>query len=396
MGVTLTVGKLVIIANPYPWVNQRGGASSEDMEVLLENLRGLGADEIHWEVIRNHALYPTEVGEILPASTDWPGDAPMSTFAHEVDPFGGDVVPLICMNRHYHGDVRTFLQTAWAADRWHLLASTVEGKRLGNGHIMDHLWAEVESHSIALLKEVRSRSTGLVHLDFTRGTSLVGFGPPLRKAWAALMGGEHDLDVLIEVANGAANEEGSPFTPWDELPDGVAELRCRLSQRLVERMLAGAGLEAKDVHIRALLRESAWMRTQYGFDLESWIDSSLASTFSFHNEWVHGEDCEWWSLQPLSALVNRCHGRRLQCLASVDWHGTGLLRKRPVPDETEPHHVASSLPPRTPDPDLVALHRWATEAVAAGVDGLMLYDGHLGLGGEGLATICADIKALFD
>ena len=363
---------------------------------LLEELRGLGADEIHWEVVRNHVLYPSEVGEVLPSSSDWPGDAPMSAFAHEVDPFEADIVPLICMNRHYHGDVRTFLQTAWAVGRWHLLASTPEGEILGNGHIMDHLWPEVESQSTALLKEVRERSSGPVHLDFTRGTSLVGFGRPLRAAWAAHEAGERNLDALIQMANAAIPEEGPPFSAWEELPEGVGELRCRLSQRLLERMLDGAGLEAEGVHIRALLRTPEHMRATHGFDLEAWIDSGLASTFSLHNEWVHGEECEWWSTAPLSDLVERCHDRGIRCLASVDWHGTGLMRSLPEPDEEDPHHVPLPRPARTPDPDLAALRVWASEAVAAGVDGLMLYDGHLGIGGEGLPALCADLRILLD
>jgi len=385
---------LVIIANPYPWVNQLGGASREQMFSLLDDLKGLGVDEVHWEVVRNHALYPSMVGEVLPASPDWPGDAPMSAFAHEVDPFEADITPLVCMNRHYHGDVRTFLQTAWAADRWHLLASTPEGERLGNGHIMDHLWSEVESQSTALLKEVRGRSNGPVHLDFTRGTSLVGFGQPLRAAWVVHEAGERDLDALIGAANAATPEEGPPFSPWEVLPAGLDELRCQLGQRLLERMLVGADLTAKDVHIRALLRTPQHMRAIHGFDLEAWIDSSLASTFSLHNEWVHGEDCEWWSTAPLANLVERCHKRGIQCLASVDWHGTGLMRSLPEPDAEDAHHAPLPQPPRIPDPDLAMLRAWASKAMAAGVDGLMLYDGHLGIGGEGLPALCADLRIL--
>jgi hypothetical protein len=72
------------------------------------------------------------------------------------------------------------------------------------------------------------------------------------------------------------------------------------------------------------------------------------------------------------------------------------MRSLPEPEEEDPHHVPLPWPSRTPDPDLAALRVWASEAVAAGVDGLMLYDGHLGIGGEGLPALCVDLRILLD
>ncbi len=386
--------KLIIIANPYPWVNQNGGANKEDMNKLITKLEGIGVHEIHWEVVRNHILYPSDVGEILPWSEEWPGDKPISEFVHMVDPFACGVVPLVCMNRHYHGEVREFLQTSWAKDRWHLLAATAEGDRLGNGHIMDHLWSEVEEQSTRLLQDVRQRSSRGVHLDFTRGVSLIGFGPPLRAAWTAFEGGENDLDQLILIANSAEKVEGPPFSEWTDLPERVHELRCQLTLRIIERMIDSAGFTAEDVHIRMLLRDVEFMRFVYGIDVLSWIEAGIASEFSFHNEWVHGEDCDWWSLTPISDYVLACHDKGLSCLASVDWYGSGLSST--VPERDPSHHEPLNLPPPTSPPNQQLLEEWAIFVVRAGVNGLMLYDAHLGIRGGGLDLACSRLLEILN
>ncbi len=385
--------RLVIIANPYPWVNQRGGASADCVVELLSELKGMGVDDVHWEVIRNHTLYPSEAGEILPSSEQWPGDKPISDFAHTVNPFEMDVVPLVCMNRHYHGEVREFLQTSWAKTRWGLLASTPNGDRLGNGHVMDHLWSEVENHSTALLNEVVSLSQNGVHLDFTRGVALVGFGNPLRAAWTAFESGISDLDDLISIANGADVEEGPPFSAWEELPSGIHELRCQLTLHLLHRMLDNAGCSSDGVHIRMLLREKEWMRVEYGIDVDLWIQSGIASEFSFHNEWVDGEDCEWWSLSPLSDYVTACHENNLLCFASVDWYGTGLTSQRPVIDEA--HQVPLPSPATTRPPNTEQLLTWVDGVLTRDVDGLMIYDGHLGQLGGGI-EVCKQLRSRLD
>ena len=382
--------KLVIVANPYPWVNQSGGATADDMGDLIEKIQGFGVNEIHWEVVRNHILFPSEVGEILPCSDKWPGDRPVSVYAHTVDPFVHNIVPLVCMNRHYHGDSREFLQTNWAKERWNLLAANSDGRRLGNGHIMDHLWAEVERHSTELLRVVNERSSRGLHLDFTRGVSLIGFGAPLRAAWSAFENGENDLDRLISIANNSEIEEGPPFTEWSDLPDEVHQLRCDLTLRIVQRMFSNIELDAGGVHIRMLLRESQFMREMYGIDVVGWINSGIATEFSFHNEWVDGEDCEWWSLSPLPTYVASCHSNGLQCFASVDWYGSGLSSN--IPERDVAHHVPLDLPPPTSAPNLDNLEKWASDVVKIGVDGVMLYDAHLGIWGGGLDVACSRLQ----
>ncbi len=382
--------KLVIIANPYPWVSQSGGATSDGMGGLISKMRSYGVNEVHWEVVRNHILFPSKLGEILPQSDEWVGDRPVSKFAHTVDPFVHDIVPLVCMNRHYHGEIRSFLQTKWAKQRWNLLASNADGERMGNGHIMDHLWAEVEEHATALLRIVVERSSTGVHLDFTRGVSLIGFGAPLRAAWAAFENGEKDLDALITIANNSEVENGPPFSEWLDVSDAVHQLRCDLTLRIVQRMLENVGLNSEQVHIRMLLRDSKLMREMYGVDVIDWINSDLAAEFSFHNEWVDGEDCEWWRLSPLSAYVEECHNCGLLCLASVDWYGTGLSSRLPVRDIA--HHVPLELPPPTPPPNQNDLEKWAADVVEIGVDGVMLYDAHLGIRGGGLKGACSRLR----
>ena len=388
--------QLVVIVNPYPWVNQKGGANSQEMVDLVTKLKSLSIDEVHWEVVRNHCLFPTDVGEVLPKIDEWPGDHPISDFCNSVDPFKADITPLICLNRHYHGEVRNFLQTRWAQERWMLLASAKDGSRIGNGHIMDHLWPEVEAQSTMLLNEVRIRSNGRIHLDFTRGVALIGFGPPLRAAWQAHELGENDLDTLITLANQAVPEQGPPFSEWIDPPSGVNDLRCLMSQRIIERMLAAAGIENEDVHARFLLRKPEFMREVYGLDIDAWIRSGIASEFSFHNEWVDGEDCEWWRLAPLDNLVKNCHSVGLRCFASVDWYGTGLSEQAPELSDDDPHHVPIKAHSFTEPPSESALTNWATKSLDAGVDGLMLYDAHLGLRGGGLTSACTLLRKLLN
>ena len=381
--------RLVVIANPYPWVNQRGGASVDNMVDLVSELKGLGVDDVHWEVIRNHTLYPSLVGEILPSSDEWSNDRPISEFSHAVNPFNEGVVPLVCMNRHYHGDVREFLQTSWARARWNLLASTPNGDRVGNGHVMDHLWSDVENHATALLNEVSTLSQNGVHLDFTRGVALIGFGKPLRAAWAAFLSGITDMDELISIANDAEIEEGPPFSSWDDLPEGIHDLRCQLTLCILKRMLGNTDFSQEDVHIRVLLREKEWMRTEYGIDIDLWIQSGIASEYSFHNEWVDGEECDWWSLAPLEEYATTCRENNLLCMASVDWYGTGLSSWRPEIDEA--HSVPIRTMSTTPPPDTELLLKWADDALASGVGGLMLYDAHLGQLGGGL-EVCKQLR----
>jgi len=54
--------------------------------------------------------------------------------------------------------------------------------------------------------------------------------------------------------------------------------------------------------------------------------------------------------------------------------------------------VPLDLPPPTSAPNLDNLEKWASDVVKIGVDGVMLYDAHLGIWGGGLDVACSRLQ----